>query len=610
MSVRGLVLVGVGAAALLSLAGYWYAVHPRGSSPVPPPAMPSDPELQDRPFRIPTAPARAPQPPAAPEAECRFRLQEVTEQAGITFQHQDGSSGRHYTPETMSAGVATFDYDGDGLIDIYFPNGAALPGVTYDPPPRHALYRNRGDWRFEEVAEAAGVASTAFGLGIAIGDYDNDGFPDIYLDNFGPNLLYHNNGDGTFTDVTSRAGVPGATLCGRLEKKVGAGACFLDTTGQGRLDLYAGNYVEIDLDTYVTPMKGKYPFYPTPLVYPPIPSTLYRNAGDGTFTDATEESGVGACAGRCMGVTGADYDDDGDTDLFVCNDVMVNFLLCNDGRGKFKEVGLLAGIAMSPTAEMVANMAVDTADYNHDGQLDFYTTNYDQQYPLLLHNLGAGLFSNETLPANAGSSSYPYVKWGCGFVDFDQDTHKDIFVALGHTDDNVEFVEPNAAYRCHNVLLRNTGQARFVDVSAACGLQALPVHASRGTAFDDLDNDGDIDAVIANSRERPTVLRNLFGEAGGREHWLQLRLCGVATNRDGVGARVRVVTGDVTQIDEVHSGRGYQSHWGSRLHFGLGTHAHVERIEIRWLGGGTQVLTDVAADQQLTITETRAATDP
>jgi hypothetical protein len=503
----------------------------------------------------------------------------------------------------MSTGIATFDYDGDGLIDIYFPNGSPLPGATRDPPPRHALYRNRGDWRFEDVAEQARVPSQAFGLGIATGDYDNDGFADIYLNNFGPNLLYHNNGDGTFTDVTGRAGVPGTIPGARLEKKVGAGACFLDTTGRGDLDLYSGNYVEIDLASYITPMTGGYPFYPSPRFYAPVPSTLYRNTGDGTFADVSASSGVSSAPGRCMGVTACDCDNDGDTDLFVCNDVYENFLFRNKGGGQFEQIGVVAGVSVGVNAEMVANMAVDSADYDNDGWLDFYTTNYDRQHPLLLQNLGGGMFDNATMRANAGRTCYPYVKWGCGFIDFDGDGHKDIFVAIGHTDDNVEFVQPGAAYRSHNVLLWNTGRKRFLDASADSGIRATSVHSARGTAFDDLDNDGDIDAVILNSRECPSVLRNMLHEEGGGRHWLQVRLYGVKANRDGVGARVRIESGDLVQIDEVHSGRGYQSHWGTRLHFGLGQRARVERVEVQWLGGGVDIVENPPVDGELAIVQ-------
>ncbi|MGO8748558.1 MAG: CRTAC1 family protein [Thermoguttaceae bacterium] len=541
-------------------------------------------------------------PAASVETEWPVRFRDVTGECGITFEHRDGSSGRHFTPETMSAGVATFDYDGDGLIDIYFPNGAALPGVRYDPPPRHALYKNLGGWRFRDVTVQAGIACTAFGLGIAVADYDNDGRPDIYLDNFGPNVLYHNNGDGTFTDATLRAGVPGTIAGGRLEKKVGAGACFFDIDGDGLLDLYAGNYIEIDLASYVTPMKGKYGFIPSPTVYAPVPGTLYRNGGDGTFTDVSRASGIAASRGRCMGVTAADYDNDGNADLFVCNDVSENFLFHNDGGGKFQQVGLVAGIALNINGEGVANMAVDAGDYNHDGWLDFYVTDYDKQFPLLFQNLG-GVFSEVMQSAKAGAGCYPHVKWGCGLVDFDNDGYKDIFIALGHTDDNVGFVDSTTAYRCRNVLLKNLGNGKFADVSAESGILALEPHAARGVAFDDLDNDGDIDVVILNSRQRPTVLRNMLNEQGCKNHWLDIRLQGVKTNRDGVGARVRVVAGGLSQIDEVHSGRGYQSHWGTRLHFGLGRHDRVDRVEVHWIGGGADVLENLAPDRQATILE-------
>jgi enediyne biosynthesis protein E4 len=553
------------------------------------------------PFRVSVTVPRdthdAPQSPVAP----LVRFEDMTIQSGITFEHRDGSSGRHFTPETMSAGVATFDFDGDGLIDIYFPNGAALPGVIYDPPPRHALYRNLGDWQFQEVSHLAGIDCTAFGLGIAIADYDNDGFPDIYLNNFGPNILYRNNGDGTFTEVTDDAGVPGTTVSGDLSKKVGAGAVFLDLTGNGFLDLFSGNYIEIDLDTYVTPMKGHLPFYPTPMAYDPVPNTLYENQGDGTFQDISMVSGVAGFPGRCMGVISCDFDRDGHPDIFVCNDVFANFLLRNDGQGRFTEVGLVAGVAMSPSAEMVANMAVDAGDYDNDGWLDFFTTNYEQQYPLLLRNLGDGHFSNETLAAHAGRSVFHLVNWGCGLVDFDNDTHLDIFIGNGHTDSNVDYLESGGQYRCHNVVLWNTGEARFVDISEAAGLRDLPLRAARGIAFEDFDNDGDVDIVVLNSREPPTLLRNEWNEVGSQNHWLQIQLVGVQANRDGVGARVDVTVGDLALVREVHSGRGYQSHWGSRLHFGLGPHDRVDRIEIRWPGGGTQILEQVPADQLLKI---------
>jgi hypothetical protein len=281
--------------------------------------------------------------------------------------------------------------------------------------------------------------------------------------------------------------------------------------------------------------------------------------------------------------------------------VFANFLLRNDGQGRFTDVGLVAGVAMSPSAEMVANMAVDAGDYDRDGWLDFFTTNYEQQYPLLLRNLSDGNFSNETLATHAGRTVFGLVNWGCGFVDFDNDTHLDIFIGNGHTDSNVDFLEAGGQYRCHNVLLQNTGEPRFVDISDATGLRELPMRAARGIAFEDFDNDGDMDIVILNSRESPTLLRNLLREMEGRNHWLQIQLVGIQSSRSGVGACVEVTAGDVTLVREVHSGRGYQSHWGSRLHFGLGSHDRVDRIEICWPGGARQMKEDVPADQWLVI---------
>lgn len=549
------------------------------------------------------AAAAHPAPAARTAAACPIRLIDVIDASGITFRHTDGSSGRHYNVESMSAGLATFDYDGDGRIDIYFPSGAALPGAKYDRPPRHALYRNLGAWRFEDVGERAGTACTGFGLGIAVADYDDDGWPDIYLNNFGPNVLYHNNGDGTFTDVTARAGVSGTTACGRLEKKVGAGACFLDTDGKGRLDLYAGNYLELDVAAHVPLFKDGIGVYPSPQSFVPGPSTLYWNNGDGTFADVSRKSGVAACAGRNMGMIAADYDNDGNTDLFVLNDVQPNFLLHNDGRGRFEEVAMVAGAALNFNGEMLANMGVDCADYDNDGRLDFYTTNYQAEFPMLLRNIGRGMFEDSTLAAGAGAGCYAYVKWGCAFADFDNDGRKDIFVANGHTEDNIELRDRTTGYRCHNVLLWNGGNGRFIDVSRECGLQSIAKRVGRGVAVDDLDNDGDLDVVVLNSRDRPTILRNMLKEQGGKNHWLQVRLRGVKTNRDGVGARVRVTAGELVQIDEVHSGRGYQSHWGSRLHFGLGKNDRVDCVEVYWIGGGVDVLEKISPDRVLTVSE-------
>jgi hypothetical protein len=569
----------------------------------PAPGRPDDATATVVPAGRPPAPAASAGRLPAPAAAGPIRLADVTDQTGITFRHTDGSSGRRYMVEPMSTGLATFDYDRDGMIDIYFPNGAPLPGARFDAPPHHCLYKNLGGWRFKDVTEEAGVACRGYGMGITVGDYDNDGWPDLYLNNYGPNVLYRNNGDGTFSDATARAGVGRGNL-------VGAGACFLDIDGDGLADLYVGNYIQLDLGRRIERIIDGYPSYPAPPDYAPVPDNLYRNRGDGTFEDVSVRAGIAAHAGRSMGMIAADYDNDGATDIFVLNDVQENFLFHNDGTGKFEEVGLTAGVAFNAQGEHMGNMGVDCADLDHNGRLDFLTTNYQHQVPVLFRNLGHGMFEDAGASAPALAGTYQYVKWGCGLVDFDNDGRKDLFIVNGHTEDNIELRDRTTCYRCPNVLFWNAGQGKFVDVSAAAGSGLQPVHAGRGVAFDDLDNDGDVDVVVLNSREPPTVLRNLYYENGGTNRWLQIELSGVKTNRGGVGAHVTVTAGDLVQLDEVHGGRGYQSHWGSRLYFGLGPHDRADRIEVRWIGGGVDVLEDVPANQRLAIVEGASKQSP
>jgi hypothetical protein len=533
----------------------------------------------------------------APAAEGPIRLRDVTAETGITFRHTDGSSGRRYIVETVSAGLALFDYDGDGLIDIYFLNGAPLPGAQAREPPRNALYRNEGGWKFRDVTAQAGIGDTGYGLGVAAGDYDGDGDLDLYLNNFGPNVLYRNNGDGTFTDVTKAAGVGNGD-------KVGAGACFLDMDADGDLDLFAANYLEFSFAKHVETTTNGIPVYANPRFYPPVPDTLFRNEGNGTFTDVSKESGIGAHSSWGMGTVCADFDDDGDTDIFVANDVSANFLFQNDGSGKFEDVGLLAGVAFDLQGDEQGSMGADCGDYDNDGRLDLYVTSYQGQLATLYRNLGGGLLEDVTFRTRAGDGTLPNVTWGTGFVDFDDDGFKDIFVACGHLQDNVELFDDTTSYLEKNILLRNTGNGKFVNVSDTSGDGLQVKLSSRGAAFDDLDNDGDIDVVILNSRREPTILRN---ESPRGSHWLQVELRGARANRFGVGARVKVAAGDVTLVDEVHSGRGYQSHHGMRLHFGLGKRDRVDRIEVRWLGGGTDVLEDVPADRLVTIREGKSS---
>ncbi len=525
-----------------------------------------------------------------------IRLTDVTDQTGIDFVHCHGGSGRRYIMETMSAGLALFDYDGDGLIDIYFLNGAPLPGTKTDTPPRNRLYRNLGGFRFVDVTEKAGVGDRGFGLGVAAADYDNDGDQDLYVNNFGPNVLYRNNGDGTFTDVTEQAGVANGN-------RVGAGVVFFDMDKDGDLDLYVANYVKFRYDRHVMRFVGGYPRYPGPRDYEPDPDTLYRNNGDGTFTDVSTESGIASRSGTGMGITSADYDNDGDGDLFICNDVRGNFLWRNDGTGHFDEAALLAGTAYNVYGAENASMGVDAADYDGDGKLDFFMTSYQGELPVLYRNLGNGRFEDVTVETGAGSGCFPHVNWGTGFADFDNDGDRDLFIACGHIQDLIDRIDSSTSYRARNILLMNDGRGKFVNVSHTAGSGMAVKMPSRGIGLDDLDNDGDVDVVILNLNDRPTILRN---DSPAGNHWLQVLLRGVNTNRDGIGARVKVVAGELVLIDEVHSGRGYQSDHGRRLYFGLGKHEQVDRIEVHWVGGGTDLLGPLPANRLVTITEGQA----
>ena len=522
-----------------------------------------------------------------------IQLRDVTTQTGIKFRHTDGGSGRRYLVETVSAGLALFDYDGDQDVDVYFLNGAALRGTKTNIPARNALYRNDGNFKFIDVSKEAGVDDAGFGLGVTVGDYDSDGDLDLYLNNYGPNVLYRNNGDGTFTDVTQQTNVANGN-------KVGAGACFLDMDRDGDLDLYVSNYVQFEYEPVFRLTRAGYPIYTSPRDYPLVPDTLFRNNGDGTFTDISQQSGIGAHPGSGMGMVCADYDNDGDTDVFVANDVAGNFLFQNDGKGKFEEIGLMAGFGFDLAGNAQGSMGVDCGDYNNDGFLDFYLTSYSHEFACLYENTGDGFLEDVTLVTEAGRGTHPYVTWGNSLVDLDNDGDRDIFVACGHLQDNVEKYDDTSAYMVRNIILMNAGNEKFKNVSNECGDGLQVKLSSRGAGFDDLDNDGDIDVVVLNSRREPTILRN---DSPLQNHWINIRLRGTETNRDGVGSHVKVITGDLAQVAEVHSGRGYQSHYGMRLHFGLGEREAVDRIEVHWLGGRIDVHKNIAANQFMTIEE-------
>jgi hypothetical protein len=527
------------------------------------------------------------------QVKASITFQDVTKKTSITFKHTDGSSGKFYLVEAVGAGLAMFDYDNDGDIDIYFLNGAALKGTEYKQPPKNALYRNDGDFKFTDVTEQSRTGDIGFGLGVTVGDYDNDGDQDLYLNNYGPNVLYRNNGDGTFTDVTKKAGVDDGS-------HVGAGTCFLDMDNDGDLDLYVGRYVVFSYEKNpIVKIKG-FPLYADPRYYLLPHDSLYRNNGDGTFTDESESSGIAAYNGSAMGMVCTDYDNDGDTDIFVANDTMENYLFENNGKGIFEEVGLIVGIAYDFIGVAYGSMGVACGDYDNDGLMDFYVTSYALQGATLYKNLGDGLFEDVTSSTGAAKGTFANATWGTGFVDFDNDGDRDIFVAVGFMADNVEKYRDDVTYFARNEILMNTGDGKFVNITDKCGDGMKVKLSSRGAGFDDLDNDGDIDVVILNSRREPTILRN---DTENNNHWIQIYLKGVKSNRDGIGAHVKVVTKDLTQIDEVHSGRGYQGHHGMRLHFGLGEHEKADRIEVHWIGGEVDVLKDVLVNRLITITE-------
>lgn len=536
------------------------------------------------------------QPSLSPAGPFSFR--DITAASGIDFVHTHGGFGKMYIVEAMTGGVALFDYDGDGNEDVYFLNGAPLPlgQRKVEPAPRNALYRGLGDGRFLDATDAAGVGDTRYALGVAVADYDNDGDLDLFITNFGADALYRNNGDGTFTEVTAEAGVADDAGGG----KIGAGACWLDMDGDGNLDLFSANYVKFSYDINPSRRIGGISRAPSPLDFEPQPSNLFRNQGDGTFLDVSGPSGIGAHAGSGMGVTALDYDDDGDTDIFVCNDVRGNFLFRNEGGGRFTEVALEAGVAYDAFGKANGSMGADAADYDNDGRLDLFMTDYQAEMPCLYHNLGGGLFEDVAIRSGVGAGCLQHVKWGTGFADFDNDGWRDLFVANGHIEPKIELIDPTTAYRAPNTVFQNQRDGTFRNVSDSAGDGLKVLASSRGLGLADLDHDGRVDVVILNSEDKPTVLRN---ETPSQNHWLQIRLRGTRSNRDGIGASVRAVAGDLVQIAEVHSGRAYQSHYGLTLHFGLGNHTSADRVEVRWIGGQTETFTRLPADQTVTLVE-------
>ena len=517
------------------------------------------------------------------------RFTDVTAELGIEFRHVNGESGKKYFIEPIGSGVALFDYDNDGDVDLYFVNGSDLPGMTSSIPPTNRFYRNEGGI-FTDITDEASVGDTGYGLGCCVGDYNNDGFTDLYVTNYGPNVLYRNNGDGTFTDVTATVGVAG--------DQFSSGCAFVDVNADGYLDLYVVNYVQFDPETNPGCSRQGIPTYCTPEALPGVADVFYRNNGDGTFTDDSEGAGVSTANGKGLGVVCGDVDNDGDVDIFVANDTTPNFLYRNERNDiKMMEDALFAGVALSEEGRAYSGMGANLGDFDNDGYLDIVITNFQDQTNSLYHNAQSGFFTEMSFAKGIGERSLPYLAWGVDFIDVNNDGWLDLFIANGHLDDNVAEIDPIGTYAQPNQLFLNDRGIRFSEnPDPAIAQQKV----SRGTAFGDIDNDGDVDIVVSNLKDAPTVLRN---DSDNASQWLGVKLIGTHCNRDAIGTRVTVVSGGLTQMREVKSGSGYLSQNDLRLHFGLGAATSVDTLTVRWLCGRVQTLQNVETNQVFVISE-------
>ena len=532
--------------------------------------------------------------PAAPSGEVIFL--DVASAAGIRFQHDNAATSKKYLIETMGAGCGWIDYDQNGLFDLYLVNSAATKTYTPNKPPRSALYRNNGDGTFTDVTAQAGVgAEGLFGMGVAVGDYDNDGFPDLLVLGYGRCILYHNNGDGTFTDVSKKAGVENL---GRWASS----AAWFDYDNDGHLDLVIANYVDWTPESnhYCGDKGPGMRSYCHPGVYHGQAPTLYRNNGDGTFTDVSKASGVGLKPGNGLGVVTFDYDNDGWQDIFIANDNMPNFLFHNNRDGTFTETAYLAGVAVSGDGHSEAGMGVDAADTTGSGRMDLIVTHLDQQLARLYRNLGTLGFEDATFRSKLSYASFKLSGFGTCFLDYDNDGRRDLFIANGHVLDNVARYRSDVAYAEPKLMLRNTGGGMLENVSGRLGQDLMRRRVSRGVAVGDFDNDGDVDLLVSNNGGVPQLLRN---DGGNTNHWLEILLIGTKSNRDGVGARVKLIAGDLVQYDQRKGGASYQSAPDPRLHFGLGRQTKVDTLEIKWPSGMVTRLRELPANRIIAVEE-------
>jgi hypothetical protein len=545
-------------------------------------------------------------PPKDQSADLGISFLNVAREAGLNAKTIFGGEHKNkYLLETTGCGVAFYDYDNDGWLDIFLVNGTRLEGFPAGSEPTSHLFRNNRDGSFTDVTLKAGVAHSGWGQGCCVGDYDNDGWDDLFVTYFGKNVLYHNNGDGTFTDVSQKAGVTGNG------KRWNTGCAFVDYDRDGKLDLFVANYIDMDLATAPVPESGPC-LYKSVMVACGPPglqggkNILYHNNGDGTFTDVSEAAGIlGASGTYGLGVLTADFDNDGWPDIYVADDSTASALYQNKKNGKFQDIAIEAGCALSPDGKPQAGMGVSAADYDMDGNLDIVKTNFAGDTPSLYHNQGGANFEDTTFTAGLGAHTQ-FLGWGCGFFDMDNDGWPDILICNGHVYPEVEQLKTEAGYAQRKLLYQNLRNGHFADVSFQAGPGISEPSPSRGAAFGDFDNDGDIDIVVNTVNDYPQLLRC---DSKLANNWIKVRTIGTKSNRSGIGARltcVAQVPGESKphrQIDEVRSGGGYFSQNDLRVHFGLGKAEKVDLLEIRWPSGLVDTLKDIKANQVIYVKE-------
>ena len=513
--------------------------------------------------------------------------------SGINWKHTAGHSSQKYLPETTGAGCAFLDYDNDGWMDIYLVNSGQCDFFDPTPPLRNALYRNNRDGTFTDVTEKAGVPGGGYGQGVAVGDYDGDGFPDLYVTQYGRSILYHNNGNGTFTDVTEKAGVsaPGWS----------SSAVWFDYDNDGRLDLFVCRFVDFDKGKNLPCAAGDSPGYCIPRLYKPMTSWLFHNNGDGTFTDVSKASGIGNFLGKAWGAVAADLNNDGLMDLFVANDTVQNFLFVNKGNGKFEEIGAEAGVAYSDAGRPRSGMGVDSADFNQDGWMDLFVANIDHEFYSLYQNNHDLTFDDQALSAGVAKPTRLMSGWGLKFFDYDNDGDLDLFLANGNPDDLIQVFHKDVGYEEPLLLFHGNGKT-FENVSANSGPLFSQTFSARGLAVGDFDNDGAVDVLVSCNNEAPLLLRN---KVGAQNHWLGIKLVGTKSNIDAIGARITYQAGDLKRIRTKVGGGSFMSSHDPRLVLGVGKQTAIDWIEIKWPkpSGTVQRIPNPPIDRYITIRE-------